>query len=78
MFMFMFMVVIMFVGCVSHGQRQQGERQGEKKTAHSVTPAGKMNDLLCDLITVLREFARVLGDTQGAWEHGVMKLLEQQ
>jgi len=26
----------------------------------------------------LREFARVLGVTQGAWEHGVMKLLEQQ
>jgi hypothetical protein len=33
-----FMVVVMDLGGLSDGQRQQGERQGEKQAAHGKTP----------------------------------------
>jgi hypothetical protein len=45
------MVVIMLLGGMGDGQRQQGKRQSEQQTAHGGSPKSKMKNLLCNLIT---------------------------
>jgi hypothetical protein len=45
----------MFVSGMGDSQRQQGKRQGEKQATHGESPKHKMNKMLCNLITLVRE-----------------------